>query len=78
MIEQLLKESQGGSMNSFARLFTEYTPQLESFVYRLTADRDETQDILQDVFIKSFEALDSFKGTGQNIKLKFEKKCFKL
>lgn len=42
--------------------FEESKAQLKSYVFRITASQADTEDILQDTFIKASEKLDSFKG----------------
>jgi RNA polymerase sigma-70 factor (ECF subfamily) len=40
--------------------FSAYRPQLRSFLLRMTASREDTEDLLQDTFIRAAENLSSF------------------
>ncbi|MDN5199813.1 RNA polymerase sigma factor [Fulvivirgaceae bacterium BMA10] len=67
-MDDLIEKSKKGDMVAFQTLYEAFRPKLESFTYRLTADREETQDILQEVFIKAHKHIASFKGKSVNIK----------
>ena len=41
--------------------FIAFQDELKSFIYRLTAHRQETEDLAQETFIKTFKNIDSFK-----------------
>lgn len=43
-----------------SRLYTDYLPELKSFVYRLTCDKEITNDIAQDTFVKVIEKQNQF------------------
>lgn len=45
-----------------SREFELARPQLKSYVLRLTASREDTEDIVQDTFIRASEKIDSFRG----------------
>ena len=42
--------------------FIGFQEELKSFIYRLVTHRQETEDIVQEVYIKAFKNIDSFKG----------------
>jgi len=46
----------------FNLLVRQYQRRLYSFVRRMITDHDETQDVLQNTFIKAFNGIDGFKG----------------
>ena len=48
------------SQDKFAEVFEEWRPQLRSFILRLTANQEDTQDLLQDTFIRASQSLHSF------------------
>jgi RNA polymerase sigma-70 factor (ECF subfamily) len=50
------------SVESFTREFENLRPSLKSFVLRMTASVDETQDLVQDTYLKSHEKLETFRG----------------
>ncbi|MFQ5627700.1 MAG: RNA polymerase sigma factor [bacterium] len=43
-------------------MFSAFQPQLKSYLYRLMANRNDMEDLAQDVFILAFENLHSFKA----------------
>lgn len=46
----------------FTEVFERIQPQLKSYILRMTASRQDTEDIVQDTWIKASSNLDSFKG----------------
>ncbi len=44
------------------RSLKKYTPKLYGLVYHMTSNREDTNDILQDVFAKAYRALKRFRG----------------
>lgn len=50
------------SVEKLTQEFEKFKPQLKSYILRMTASVEDTEDILQDSFIKSHEKIDSFKG----------------
>src|SRR5262245_15049348 len=60
--EELLKRAQAGDIRAFHTLFSEFQPQLKSYLYRLIANRNDTEDLAHDVFILAFENLPSFRA----------------
>ena len=47
---------------NFEQDFLEFKDQLQSYLYRLSANRQDTEDILHDTFIRAKEKLSQFKG----------------
>jgi RNA polymerase sigma-70 factor, ECF subfamily len=60
--DDLLEKARSGDIRAFHTLFSEFHPQLKSYLYRIVADRNDMEDIAHDVFILAFENLISFKG----------------
>jgi RNA polymerase sigma-70 factor (ECF subfamily) len=58
----LLEKAQSGDIRAFHTLFSEFHPQLKSYLYRLVANRDDMEDLAHDVFILAFENVPKFKG----------------
>lgn len=44
--------------------FELFRPQLKSFLLRMTASVEDTEDLVQETFIKAFQHLDTFKGNS--------------
>lgn len=57
-----IEKARSGDIRAFHALFSEFQPQLKSYVYRLMANRNETEDLVQDVFIIAFENIRSFRA----------------
>ncbi len=47
--------------NQLAKEFEEFRPRLRSYVLRITANTEDTEDILQETFLKAHSSLSSFK-----------------
>lgn len=43
-------------------IFEEHRPQLRSYLFRLTAHQEDTEDLLQDTYVRAAEKLDTFQG----------------
>jgi len=59
--KDLLGKAKEGDIRAFHTLFSEFQPQLKSFLYRLIADRNDMEDLAHDVFILAFENLPKFR-----------------
>lgn len=46
----------------FASLFEEFRPHLKSYLLRITTSTEDTEDIIQDTFIKAQQNLQNFRG----------------
>ena len=57
-----LRQALEGDINAFQSLFGTFQPQLKSYLYRLTANRNDTEDLTHDTFIRAFDRLASFRG----------------
>lgn len=57
----LLESAKSGDIRSFHSLFSEFQPQLKSYLYRLVANRNDMEDLAHDVFILAYENLKSFR-----------------
>lgn len=61
---QLLIIAQQGDINAFHKLFAAFQPQLKSYMYRLTASRNDADDLTHDTFVKAFDKCATFKGAS--------------
>lgn len=57
-----LEKAKHGDINAFQEMFSEFQGELKSYLFRLTANRNDAEDFLHDAFIKSFDAMKTFKG----------------
>ena len=49
---------------SYQEEFVQFQDQLKSYIYRIVAHKQETEDIFQDTYIKTFKNIDSFRGAS--------------
>lgn len=59
---ELVERSQNGDTRAFDSLVRKYTPKLYGLVYNMTGNRDDTADLLQDVFAKAYRSIKRFMG----------------
>jgi len=59
---RLLGQAQAGDARAFAEVVRHYEPRLRALAYRLLQDRDLTDDVLQEAFIRTFKSLGRFRG----------------
>lgn len=60
--EQTLKNALSGDINSFQVLFSAFQNQLKSYLFRLTANRNDAEDLTHDTFIRAYDKISTFKG----------------
>ncbi|WP_228527501.1 RNA polymerase sigma factor [Pararhodonellum marinum] len=61
-MDDILNKALEGDINAFQHLFGAFQNQLKSYLYRLTASRNDAEDLTHDTFIRAFDKLSSFKG----------------
>ncbi|AQG82129.1 RNA polymerase sigma factor [Spirosoma montaniterrae] len=60
--QETLAKAMNGNINAFQELFSAFQSQLKSYLYRLTASRNDADDLTHDAFIKAYDELSTFKG----------------
>jgi RNA polymerase sigma-70 factor (ECF subfamily) len=58
----LVERAQHGDTRAFDDLVRKYTPKLYGLVYNMTSNREDTSDLLQDIFAKAYRSLKRFQG----------------
>ena len=58
----LVERAKSGDTRAFDELVEKYTPRLYGLVYHMTSNREDTDDVLQEVFAKAYRALKRFRG----------------
>lgn len=58
----LVQLAQGGDTQAFDQLVTKYSQKLYGLVYHMTSNKDDTHDLLQDVFAKAYRSVSKFRG----------------
>ena len=60
--QALVARAQAGDAAAFDELVVKYSPRLYGLIYNMTANHEDTNDMLQDVFAKSYRAIKGFRG----------------
>jgi len=63
--EELVARSQQGDAAAFDALIVKYSPRLYALVYNMTSNHDDTNDLLQDIWAKSYRCIGGFRGKSQ-------------
>jgi RNA polymerase sigma-70 factor (ECF subfamily) len=58
----LVERAQNGDTKAFDDLVRKYTPKLYGLVYNMTSNREDTADLLQDIFAKAYRSIRRFMG----------------
>lgn len=58
----IVKRVQAGDVAAFDQLIRKYRERLFGVVYNLTSNREDAADLVQDSFIKAFQAINRFHG----------------
>ena len=61
----LLEKLKQGDKTAFAQLVALYSSKVLNICYRFLLDKQDAEDVSQDVFIEVFESLHSFRGDAQ-------------
>jgi len=57
-----VERARNGDASAFDLLVAKYSRRIHALVYRMTANLDETDDLLQEVFSRAYRSLKRFKG----------------
>ena len=60
--QPLLQRARAGDLDAFEALYRATAPRVFALCLRMTADRQRAQELTQDVFVRAWEALPSFRG----------------
>lgn len=58
----LVERAQKGDTRAFDDLVRKYTPKIYGLVYNMTSNREDTADLLQDIFSKAYRSIQRFMG----------------
>ena len=61
---ELVLKSQQGDVRAFDELVERYHGKIYGLTYNMTSNREDAEDLTQEVFVKAFEALPRFKGNS--------------
>lgn len=81
---ELVDRTKAGDASAFDELVRRYSPRLYGLIYNMTSNHEETNDIMQDVFLKAFRSIKGFRQDssfytwihtiGMNMTINFLKK----
>lgn len=60
--DELVLKAQQGDVHAFDQLVERYHPKIYGLTYNMTSNREDAEDLTQEIFVKAFEALPRFKG----------------
>lgn len=60
--KELVERAKTGDTAAFDELVRKHSPKLYGLVYHMTANHEDTNDLLQDVFAKAYRSLKRFQG----------------
>lgn len=60
--ERLIELSKTGDMEAFENLVIAYEKRIYNLAYRMLCNHEDAQDVTQEVFLKSFSSLKTFRG----------------
>jgi RNA polymerase sigma-70 factor (ECF subfamily) len=58
--QELVRRAKHGNTAAFGQLVTQYQQAVYNIAYRLTGNRQEAEDVAQEAFVKTYQALDRF------------------
>ena len=59
---ELVARTKDGDASAFDVLVRRYSPRVYGLVYNMTSNHEETNDLLQDIFLKAFRSIKGFRG----------------
>jgi RNA polymerase sigma-70 factor (ECF subfamily) len=60
--DELVARTKEGDASAFDVLVRRYSPRVYGLVYNMTSNHEETNDLLQDIFLKAFRSIKGFRG----------------
>src|SRR5712692_5756658 len=60
--ETLVRRTQNGDTRAFDLLWQKYSPRIYSLIYNMTANHEDANDLLLEVFAKAYRAIKGFRG----------------
>src|SRR5262245_34250876 len=60
-----IRKAQAGDRRAFDRLVSAHLPQVWATVYRMIRHREDTEDVVQEVFVTAHRALKDFRGDSK-------------
>ena len=61
---QLVERAQHRDLAAYEELMRRYHPRIYNLLYHMTSNREDAEDLAQEVFVKAYAALDRFHGAS--------------
>lgn len=61
-VRALVDRARGHDLDAYNELVSRYQKRIYALVYHMTSSREDTEDLVQDVFVKAYRSLGHFKG----------------
>ena len=62
---QLLEQAKAGNLRAFEELVSSYEKKIYNYCLRMTNSREDAEDLTQEVFVRVYKNIKSFKGGSQ-------------
>lgn len=62
--QELVTRAQSGETQAFDELILKYGDKLYGLVYNMTSHKEDTHDLLQEIFARAYQSLGKFKGNS--------------
>ncbi len=63
-LEEIVEKCKAGDKQAFTFLYNKYAPKMLGVCIRYAKSREEAEDMLQEGFIRLFQKIDSYRGSG--------------
>lgn len=60
--EELVRQAQTGNLEAYDELMRRHQLKIYGLIYNMTGNRHDTEDLLQEVFLKGFKVIKRFRG----------------
>ncbi len=59
---ELVEAARGGDLQAFDELMQRYHGRIYALLYHMTSNKEDAEDLLQEVFLKAYQSLPKFRG----------------
>lgn len=66
--DELLRAAVSGDMNAYTKLFEGYRKKLYYFVYKITGSAEDVEDVIQEIFMPVYEAIQKLDSSNPNLR----------
>jgi RNA polymerase sigma factor (sigma-70 family) len=60
--KDLVRRAQARDLDAYAELMQRYQRRIYALIYNMTGNNEDTEDLIQEVFLKAYSALEKFQG----------------